>query len=56
MILRANTVMPGSDLKGLVSFERIRRCDTMKLVITIEQISFEFPFTHVGGSPAGNMN
>ena len=32
-ILRANTVLPGSDLKGMVSFERIRRCDAMRLVI-----------------------
>jgi len=61
MILRANTVLPGDDLKGLVSFERIRRgCDAIRLIITIQygafNVAFEFPFTKAGGSVTGNMN
>jgi len=56
MIARANSVLPGSDLKGLVSFERIRKCDAMKLIITVQDVAFEFPFTHKGGSATGNMN
>jgi peptidyl-tRNA hydrolase len=54
-ILRANTVLPGSDLKGMVSFERIRRCDAIRLVIIVQNVAFEFPFTHAGGA-SGNMN
>jgi hypothetical protein len=56
MVLRANTVLAGSELKGLVSFERIGKCDTMKLIITVQEVAFEFPFTHAGGSADGNMN
>jgi hypothetical protein len=56
MVLRANTLLPGSDLKGIVSFERVRRCDTIKLIIRVQKVSFEFPFTHAGGSGIGNMN
>ena len=56
MVLRANSVLAGSELKGLVSFDRISRCDTMKLIITVQEEAFEFPFTHAGGSATGNMN
>ena len=56
MVLRANSVPAGADLKGLVSFERIRKCETMKLIVTVQEVAFEFPFTHAGGSTTGNMN
>ena len=43
-VLRANTIMPGEDVKGIVSFQLIRKCDSAIVQVPISGTTFEFPF------------
>ncbi len=43
-VLRANTLLPGEDVKGIVSFQTIRKCDSAIIQVPIGRTTFEFPF------------
>jgi hypothetical protein len=44
MVLRATTLPPGDNVKGVVSFQRIKKCDTALVRVPIAGTTFEFPF------------
>ena len=44
MVLRVTTLPPGDNVKGVVSFQRIEKCDTALIRVPIAGTTFEFPF------------
>ncbi len=44
MVLRFTTLPPGDNVKGVVSFQRIKKCDAALVRLPIAGTTFEFPF------------
>ena len=44
LVLRANTLLPGETAKGIVSFQRIKKCEPALLRVPVSGLTLEFPF------------
>jgi hypothetical protein len=44
MVLRVTTLLQSENVKGVVSFQRIKKCDRAVVRVPIEGTTFEFPF------------